>query len=64
MISFRDMTFCPFHEDCAKAKDCKRPLTKQVEKDAEAWWGLSEGGAPISLFSDKPECHEVLETTE
>ena len=55
MISFRDMTFCPFYKDCRKAANCPRPLTQAVKAAAEAWWG--EPGAPIAVFADKPNCH-------
>jgi len=62
MISYRDMTFCPFYKDCLKAVDCHRPLTPGVRKAAEEWWG--EPGAPISMFSTKPCCHEEKPSKE
>jgi hypothetical protein len=37
MISYRDTTFCTFYKDCAKAKDCPRPLTPEVMAQALAW---------------------------
>ena len=55
MICFRDMTFCPFYEDCAKAKDCNRPLTEEVERQAFEWWGSDD--APIAQWTEKPDCH-------
>lgn len=58
MICYRDMTFCPFYSDCAKAKDCHRPLTQEVKAAADKWWG--EEGAPIAIFSEKPVCHEQV----
>ena len=50
MMCFRDMTFCTFHEDCIKAKDCSRPLTDEVKADAERWMK----NVPICQFMDKP----------
>ena len=69
MMCYRDITFCPFWEDCASAVKCSRPLTEQVKKAADKWWNsnLEEGdepeGAPICVFSEKPDCH-VLKQTE
>lgn len=57
MICYRDMTFCPFYSDCAKAKDCHRPLTPEVKAAADKWWGKE--GAPIARWAAKPECHET-----
>lgn len=62
MICYRDMTFCTFHEGCAKAKDCPRPLTEDVRVKADAWWnGRKPTGerqeAPIAVFAEKPECY-------
>lgn len=54
MICYRDETFCPFHKNCSKGKDCHRALTDQVEKDAVKWWGSED--APICVFSSKPDC--------
>lgn len=56
MICYRDMTFCKHHADCAKAADCSRPLTAEVEAAAKDWWG-GKDGAPIAVFVDKPDCH-------
>ncbi len=57
MIGYRDMTFCPFYADCKNAPDCHRPLTPEVQAAADKWW--KGGNAPIWVFSEKPECHEV-----
>lgn len=54
MISFKDMTFCPYYEDCFYAKDCNRPLTEEVRNAAEDWWGAEY--PPISIYSSKPSC--------
>ena len=55
MICFRDMTFCPFYEDCAIAEHCDFPLTEEVERQAREWWGSDD--APISQWTEKPDCH-------
>ena len=55
MSGFRDMTFCPFFSDCAKAGSCHRPLTPKVIADAHKWWGSD--AAPILVFTEKPPCH-------
>lgn len=55
MICFRDMTFCPFWQDCDKAANCHRPLTDHVVERAKVWWGSDD--APIARFSEKPDCH-------
>lgn len=55
MICYRDMTFCPFFGDCAKADTCHRPLTAEVVIAAE------RTGLPIAQFIEKPECHEPTE---
>lgn len=50
MISYRDMTFCPFWKDCKSAYMCHRPLTNEVNLKAK------EVGIPVSMFVSKPEC--------
>lgn len=57
MICYRDKWFCTFYNDCASAKNCDRPLTPEVKRAADKWWGKEEGEAPISILTDKPECH-------
>ena len=61
MMGYRDMTFCPFWEDCANAKDCHRPLTPSVVAKARAWWGEENGEPPIVQFADMPDCHSSKE---
>lgn len=56
MISYRDMTFCPYHEDCMQGKVCPRALTEDVHRGATAWWGNEN--APISIFAEVPHCME------
>ena len=53
MMCYKDMTFCPFHEECAE-KPCPRALTEEVIKDAEKWWGKEN--PPICMYAKKPEC--------
>ena len=57
MMCYKDMTFCPFHADCAKAATCHRPLTDEVRAAAAAWW--PEGDAPICVFTEPPDCHST-----
>ena len=59
MIGFRDMTFCTYDNDCAKAKKCPRVLTPEIREAARKWWGNAE--APIIMFFEKPQCHEKVE---
>lgn len=56
MICYRDMTFCPYHEDCAEAKNCSRPLTEDVRERADRI------GLPIAQFQVKPGCWEQKPT--
>ena len=62
MMCYRDMTFCPFHEGCAKADTCPRALTNEVWAAAKRWWANEDDpegeGAPIAQFSEKPDCHK------
>jgi len=65
MICFKDMTFCQ-ESTCAEFGDgdkkCHRSLTKKVLEDAERWWGKDNGGAPICMFVNTPDC--FVETKE
>ena len=56
MISYHDMTFCPFYADCADGHDCPRALTPEVLAEAARWWG--DDGAPICRYSCEPECYK------
>ena len=51
MICYKDMTFCPYWEDC-KEKDCPRALTPDVCERA------NDIGLPICEFANKPDCWE------
>lgn len=55
MMSYKDMTFCPFWKDCAYAKGCPRALTPDVKEAAVNWWGNES--APIALFVNPPTCY-------
>lgn len=52
MISYMDMTYCPFYRDCWHADVCTRPATKEVRDDA------TKLGIALSLFAEKPLCHK------
>lgn len=67
MICYRDMTFCPFHEECGIGDACMRALTDEVIADAQKWWSWFNGsqtdGVPICQYAEKPNCftkEEVL----
>lgn len=52
MICYRDMTFCPYWEECVNAADCERALTNEV------WREAFEAGVGVAQFTEKPECFE------
>ena len=56
MICYRDMCFCTYYKDCARKDECPRPLTPEVQAQAEKWMK----NAPIDRFSEKPECFEEM----
>jgi hypothetical protein len=58
MICYKDMTFCKHYKDCAIAYKCHRPLTPEVQADADKWW--KGEGAPIAIFMEQPSCHVKL----
>lgn len=53
MICYRDMTFCPFWEECADS-DCPRATTDKVREAAKAI------GLPICFFANKPDCFKEV----
>jgi hypothetical protein len=55
VISFRDMTFCPYWQTCAKGETCSSAVTPAVVEAATKWWGGDD--FPIALYVDAPECH-------
>lgn len=62
MFSYGDMTYCPF-DDCANFGDkCNRSLTDEVQADADKWFrgwcDDPERGAPICVFTERPNCFE------
>jgi len=54
MIGYKDITYCPFWNECSGGKECPRALTKEVMEAATKWWGSED--APISMYMDKPHC--------
>lgn len=56
MISYKDMTFCPYYKNCKSADMCHRPLTAKVRQDAEKF------GLPLSMYAQKPECWSLKES--
>jgi len=50
MISYKDMTFCPYWKTCSRAHDCHRPMTPDVVQGAAAI------GLPIAQFAEVPQC--------
>lgn len=57
MMSYKDMTFCPF-QDCDNFENCERALSEEVIQDAIVWWGDQD--APIAQFMDKPSCFSLV----
>lgn len=53
-MSYRDICFCRFYEDCKKGETCHRALTKDVLNLAELY------GLRIWQFEDKPDCFEQV----
>ena len=51
MLSYRDMTFCPFWRNCSSADNCDRKLTEDVKVRA----GVA--GLDISQYCSPPACH-------
>lgn len=45
MLCYKDMTFCPFHEDCDNSENCPRVLREDP------------GDLPVCQFLEKPKCH-------
>lgn len=59
MFSYKDMTFCQFHNECNDSESCHRALTEKVLQDAKKWWNNispNEGEPPICMYSDTPHC--------
>jgi hypothetical protein len=62
MMCYKDMTFCRFYKDCAKADDCPRAYTDEVQAAAELWWGGED--APVAFYMGKPSCHTPREESD
>lgn len=58
MLTYRDMTFCPFWGDCQKGGDCERALTQDIENAA------IKAKLPLCRESVIPDCFVAGETTE
>jgi len=54
MLCYADKTFCPFHEECTKGKECRLALTEEVKANADKWWGAKD--ATIAVYLDRPVC--------
>jgi hypothetical protein len=64
MICYGDRTFCT-GDGCRRfEKDCQRSLTKQIQDQAERWWGGKD--APIARFANprELECYVPDENTQ
>jgi hypothetical protein len=55
MLCYRDRTYCPFYNSCAKGPTCNRALTEEIEYKAQA------AGLRVCRFIDHPECFEYGE---
>jgi len=58
MLCYRDMTFCPFWEDCKEGEGCFRALTSDVKASAIKF------GLGTSQFLEPPECLKRWEHEE
>lgn len=58
MVRFKDMTFCPFWEECKDGEKCDRALTDRVREQASEWWSgfMSDDPAPIACYTERPRC--------
>ena len=59
-MEYRDMTFCPYYQECDnqqwnKNLLCVRALTPQVKERAK------KSGLPICRFEGHPKCFERIE---
>jgi len=52
MIHYKDMTFCPFYNNCQNANSCHRHLTPQIQQLA------IKAKLPISQFAKPPNCYK------
>jgi len=55
VICYRDMTFCPFSDDCEDGNECPRAITVDVQEGAE------RHNLPLSRFVSEPDCFKEKE---
>ena len=58
-MTYMDMKFCTYYEDCKDGETCHRALTPKVLADAEKWME----NAPVCCYATKPYCHKPKEQT-
>lgn len=58
MLTYKDRTFCIFHELCSDGKGCDRALTGRVRESARRC------GLPICQFASEPECFKPKKKKE
>ena len=51
-MSYKDITFCPYHLECVHGEKCHRALTDEIIANAD------KISLPIARFAVKPECFE------
>ncbi len=56
MITYKDMTFCPYYKQCIDGIECYRALTKKIEIQAE------KVHMPVSIFAKEPDCFKEKNT--
>jgi len=65
MLCYRDMTFCQ-EKTCGEfgdgEKKCPRSLTTKVLEAADKWWENQEGGPPIAIFTNRPDCFVAVKS--
>jgi len=55
VLSYRDTTFCSFHDTCKDGEGCTRALTDEVKA------GADKIGLPICQWAEKPKCYKEAE---
>ena len=65
--SYKNKTYCTYNL-CSKWNDCSKSLTNKVSIAAIHWWKnlkiKTENGAPIIIYSKRPECFKAMEDDE
>jgi len=54
MMCYKDKRWCSYHKNCSKGATCPDAFTDEVKARAIKWWGSKD--APVSLWTDKPNC--------